>query len=235
MAMGNRLRNAALLSVALHMLLVWLLPSFQGLQTVSTTIPDPLTLTLITSTTDINAAPRAEPKPVPKKPAELRDTKKMSQMTQIDAKAQIHQLDSDAETEPTLAQTPNPPSMASQTVESEVVEVVEVIGEVGEAVGVKTAEYKENVLLELLFSAINRQKRYPYTAVRQQREGIVNLSFAIHPDGKVTDIEIVQSSRFAALDRAAVNAVESISPFVTAADYLETIHQYNVNIDFRLN
>ena len=61
------------------------------------------------------------------------------------------------------------------------------------------------------------------------------MTFTIHPDGLVTDIEIIKSSRFRALDKAAIHAVASISPFALAADYLEETHHYNVDIDFRLN
>ena len=96
-------------------------------------------------------------------------------------------------------------------------------------------ESEASALLALLYSAINNQKHYPYTAIRQRREGLVNLTFTIHPDGLVTDIEIIKSSRFRALDKAAIHAVASISPFALAADYLEETHHYNVDIDFRLN
>jgi protein TonB len=90
-------------------------------------------------------------------------------------------------------------------------------------------------LRRFVYQAINREKRYPYLARRQRREGLVKLNFTMHPDGQVTDIAIVQSSRFSILDNAARQAVQAISPFQLAAEYLDAQHSYNVDIDFRLN
>ena len=94
---------------------------------------------------------------------------------------------------------------------------------------------RANELQKYVYEAINRQKHYPYIARKQRREGVVKLNFIMHPDGQVTDVAIVQSSRFSILDKAAQKAVEAISPFHLAADYLEVEHQYNVDIAFRLN
>ena len=88
---------------------------------------------------------------------------------------------------------------------------------------------------KFVYEAINRQKHYPYVARKQRREGMVRLNFIMHPDGQVTDIAIVQSSQYDILDKAARRAVEAISPFQLAAEYLSMQHKYNVDIDFRLN
>ena len=90
-------------------------------------------------------------------------------------------------------------------------------------------------LLSLIYTEINKHKHYPYVARRQGREGLVKLNFVMHPDGEVTDIAIVQTSHFSALDNAARNAVQAISPFHRAAEFLDSYHRYDVNIDFRLN
>ena len=89
-------------------------------------------------------------------------------------------------------------------------------------------------LSQLVYQEINRKKRYPYLAKRQRREGLVKLSFILHPDGKVTDVSVVESSRFSVLDRAAQKAVKDISPFLLAADYLNYQQAFNVDVDFRL-
>ena len=91
-----------------------------------------------------------------------------------------------------------------------------------------------NQLSKLVYQEINRKKRYPYLAKRQRREGLVKLSFVLHPDGKVTDVSVVGSSQFSVLDRAAQKAVENISPFMLAADYLSYQQAFNVDVDFRL-
>lgn len=90
-------------------------------------------------------------------------------------------------------------------------------------------------LRKFVYEAINRQKHYPYMARRQHREGLVKLNFVMHPNGNVTDIAIVESSRFHLLDKAAMQAVESISPFHLATEHLTMQQQYDVGIDFRLN
>jgi len=90
-------------------------------------------------------------------------------------------------------------------------------------------------LRKFVYQAINREKHYPYMARRQHREGLVKLNFVMHPNGTVTDIAIVESSRFHMLDKAAMQAVESISPFHLAAEYLTMQQHYDVGIDFRLN
>lgn len=90
-------------------------------------------------------------------------------------------------------------------------------------------------LKKFVYEAISREKHYPYIARRQRREGLVKLNFVMHPNGKVTDIAIVESSRFDILDKAAMQAVESISPFHLAAEYLTMQQHYDVGIDFRLN
>lgn len=91
-----------------------------------------------------------------------------------------------------------------------------------------------NQLLQLVYQEINRKKHYPYLAKRQRREGLVKLSFVLHPDGKVTDVSVIESSQFSVLDRAAQKAVEDISPFMLAADYLNYQQAFNVDVDFRL-
>lgn len=90
-------------------------------------------------------------------------------------------------------------------------------------------------LKKYVYQAISREKRYPYIARKQRREGVVKLNFVMHPDGQVTDILIVESSRYSVLDKAARQAVEAISPFLMATNYLQVETEFNVDIDYRLN
>ena len=94
---------------------------------------------------------------------------------------------------------------------------------------------RANKLRKYVYEAISRERYYPYIARKQRREGLVKLNFVMHPDGQVTDVLIVQSSRYSVLDEAAKQAVEAISPFELAAEYLNFQHDYIVDIDFRLN
>ncbi len=86
-----------------------------------------------------------------------------------------------------------------------------------------------------IYRAINKNKQYPYRARRLNKQGNVKLSFVMHPDGLVSDVTVLESSYHKILDSAAQRAVSSISPFAMAAQYLNYKHQYNIDIEFRLN
>lgn len=94
---------------------------------------------------------------------------------------------------------------------------------------------EKQILLSLLHREINARKQYPYLAIRQKRQGRVSLNFLLHPDGRISDIAIIESSRFGVLDRAAQTAVEKVSPFRLASRYLQQTELFNVDIEFRLN
>ena len=61
--------------------------------------------------------------------------------------------------------------------------------------------------------AIQGAIAYPATARRMGWEGKVVVSFHLLSDGSVRDVRVVQGSGHAALDRGAVDAVRSASPF----------------------
>jgi len=119
------------------------------------------------------------------------------------------------------------------------VDVIEPVVEQAVAIDRENAvagtQQEHQQLLQLIYMEINKHKHYPYIAKRQGREGLVKLNFVMHPDGEVTDIAIVETSHFAVLDNAARHAVQAISPFRVAAEYLDSYQRYDVNIDFRLN
>ena len=94
---------------------------------------------------------------------------------------------------------------------------------------------ERRLLLNLLYSEINAHKKYPYIAIRQQREGRVSVNFILHPDGHITDVAIKKSSDYSVLDRAATRAVEKVQPLQLAANYLQQTELFNVDIEFRLN
>ena len=91
-----------------------------------------------------------------------------------------------------------------------------------------------NALVSLLHEEIARHKRYPALAKRQRREGTATVSFALYPDGAIDDINVVSSSGFRRLDKAALFAVSEVSPFVAAENYLDRARHFRVNIVFSL-
>lgn len=60
---------------------------------------------------------------------------------------------------------------------------------------------------------IARHKDYPWVARRRHMEGRVTVRFAIYPDGSAQGLQVVQSSGFSPLDRAALEAVRKAAPF----------------------
>ncbi len=61
--------------------------------------------------------------------------------------------------------------------------------------------------------AIQNAIAYPPTARRMGWEGKVVVGFHLLPDGSVRDVRIVESSGYSALDRGAIVAVRTASPF----------------------
>jgi len=64
-----------------------------------------------------------------------------------------------------------------------------------------------------LREAIQREISYPAVARRMGWEGRVVVAFVILPDGAVRDVRVVHGSGFSVLDRNAMEAVRSASPF----------------------
>ena len=61
--------------------------------------------------------------------------------------------------------------------------------------------------------AIQLAIAYPATARRMGWEGKVVVAFHLLPDGSVRDVRVVQGSGYGALDRGAIDAVRTASPF----------------------
>jgi protein TonB len=83
---------------------------------------------------------------------------------------------------------------------------------------------------------IAQKKTYPLLAVDRQLEGQVTVRFTIAADGRVSEINIVTSSRRRVLDRAAIATVKAASPFPRPPESL--FHgpiQLSVPIVFRLS
>ncbi|MCB1735930.1 MAG: energy transducer TonB [Gammaproteobacteria bacterium] len=90
-------------------------------------------------------------------------------------------------------------------------------------------------LAELLRRAIEEQKRYPFTSRRRGQQGTATVAFTLTPTGLIQDAEVDQSSGYAPLDRAALDAVQGIEPFQAASDFLTRPEQFRLDIAFRLS
>jgi len=89
-------------------------------------------------------------------------------------------------------------------------------------------------IIELLHTKISEHKQYPYMARRQRREGIARIEFVLHPDGSIDDARLVHSSRTRSLDKAAMKAVKSIEPFMSAKEYLHQPEAFQVDVVFNV-
>jgi protein TonB len=63
-----------------------------------------------------------------------------------------------------------------------------------------------------IFARVEKLKRYPYLAKNNRWQGNVVLQALITEDGRVSDIEIVESSGHAMLDRDAMSLLAQVSP-----------------------
>lgn len=89
--------------------------------------------------------------------------------------------------------------------------------------------------MALLHQAIDRNKRYPQSALRMGREGSARVDFRLGPDGQIEELNIGNSSGVHALDIAAYRAVQDIAPFPIASRYLERTQRFQVDVVFQIN
>lgn len=88
-----------------------------------------------------------------------------------------------------------------------------------------------SMLLRHTFKSI----RYPKRAQERGQEGSVRLNVVIDPKGQVKDVQTVQESRYATLNREAREAVERAGPYPAAPPQLaRDNYQFSVPITFRL-
>ena len=98
--------------------------------------------------------------------------------------------------------------------------------------GSEKTNFKE--LNKLLHGAINKNKRYPLSALRLNREGTVQISFQLLKSGYINALKISNSSGYNALDLAALNAVKNIQPFIPAGQYVASVEKFILDVRFQL-
>jgi TonB family protein len=86
------------------------------------------------------------------------------------------------------------------------------------------------ILLKMLHDHIAEQEVYPASALELNQSGAVTIHFVLEPNGLIHDIILTKSSGFAAIDSAALNAVESISPLKNVSDYLKSQEVFSIDI-----
>jgi protein TonB len=66
---------------------------------------------------------------------------------------------------------------------------------------------------EMVRLRVERHKEYPAAARMRQIEGRAMIGFVIAPDGRLSGLKVIKSSRNKALDLAAVSAIQDAAPF----------------------
>ena len=85
--------------------------------------------------------------------------------------------------------------------------------EESDKIDINTSDYRFIGYFTTMRKAIELVWNYPMAAARRGHQGVVGLEFTIFKNGVVKDLKIVQSSGYASLDQAIVEAIELNSPF----------------------
>jgi TonB family protein len=87
-------------------------------------------------------------------------------------------------------------------------------------------------LIKLLGKALTAHLLYPKAALDFYLRGTVYVRFMIHPDGEITDIQLLQSSGTSILDNAALSGIRAMSPVSNVGRYLHDAKYLVVGVIF---
>ncbi len=76
-------------------------------------------------------------------------------------------------------------------------------------------------LIKILGRALTASLIYPKSAVDFGIRGVAYVRFLLYPDGHITNVQLIQSSKTGVLDQAALDAVNAISPVKHVDPYLK--------------
>ena len=97
------------------------------------------------------------------------------------------------------------------------------------------AKKQEKEILTLLHDAIANAQIYPDEAHVLNQEGVVKIGFILHPDGRLSNIEVLQSSGFQTIDNAALSTLNHLSPLTFASLYLKKETYFSIAMIFKLS
>lgn len=144
-----------------------------------------------------------------------------------------------AQRPPASAKRLSPATVATTMAQAKVSSIASTSSQIDKATDTNDAADKADAgwveLMALLHQAIDRNKRYPQSALRMGREGSARVDFRLGPDGQIEDLNIGNSSGVHSLDIAAYRAVQDIAPFPIASRYLERTQRFQVDVVFRIN
>ncbi len=76
-------------------------------------------------------------------------------------------------------------------------------------------------LLTLLGKALTKHLIYPKSAIDLNVKGTAVIGFLLYPDGHITDVQLLRTSRAEVLDSAALSAANAIGPVSHISQYLD--------------
>ena len=76
-------------------------------------------------------------------------------------------------------------------------------------------------LLKLLGQGISAHLIYPKIALDFNLKGVALIRFIVHPNGQITNVQLVKSSSAGVLDDAALAAINSMSPVYNVGKYVD--------------
>jgi TonB family protein len=93
---------------------------------------------------------------------------------------------------------------------------------------------KTEALLALLHQAIQNTQQYPATALQMGRQGRVQVGFRLFPDGRIRNLQLLQSCGTESLDMAALEAVRLAAPFQRIDTYIKAPGDFSIDVVFAL-
>lgn len=92
-------------------------------------------------------------------------------------------------------------------------------------------EYDE--LLIALHNRVQHQVVYPRNIPAFIRQATMTVSFLLLPTGSIKQVDILQSSGIAAIDRQVIASLQAINDFKLAEHYLDTPKYFNLQFIFK--
>ncbi len=200
-------------------------PSPRLQQTVPTpTLPQPLTQQTAPSITERTVTPVITVPPVPPPPKPTTHPTQPAEPIKHETVAPVV-TEAPAIEKPTeapvavptksAAQTspPAPPAILEQTAKPDTAPAPAQTAVIAQAPVNEPTKRDYGWLSETILRRVEELKRYPATARIERAEGKVVVKAVINEDGSIGEIEVVQSSGFPSLDKAAMETIKQAAPF----------------------
>lgn len=93
----------------------------------------------------------------------------------------------------------------------------------------------KSTLLAILHNAIKSELVYPERAIQLHETGLVTLTLCLKQSDALVSVDIISSSGFNDLDRAAIRAVQAAAPFSLPPSLMQVDACFDVPVAFTLS